>query len=281
MNAQYWVAQYIPDLFRNEPRNIGVIAQVGSEAVARFVGETPDLQVDGRKTRAFPYPDVYRQWVAYWRSRLSAGKPDSLKEDSGHHYRIVEGGLATDIGYDSPEDVVAYLYALLVAEGGFREATQTEENTEDTIDRAALQTDIETAFQNAHILADSGDLLVQHPIRRGVKLAGTGELAHAPAFVQRNGQLFVMESVDFRPKQAQRSRDHAGWSAYMFKDLRSVQQDIETIAIVRMREEDLRNEIIENGYTLIKKEASSIVHWLDAEERRDFLEERTRVALAQ
>ena len=253
MNAKYWIAQYVSDLFRNEPRNVGVIAQVGSDVEARFSGETLDFQIDGRRIRVLPHPDVYRQWIDYWRSRLSAGELDLLKEESGHHYRVVEGGFATDIGHDSTEDVVTYLYALLVSEGGFREAVKNEE-TEDTVARQSLQTDIESAFQEAHILADAPDLLAPHPIRRGIKLPGSSGVSHTPAFVQQNGRLFVMEGVDFAGRQAQRGRDHAGWSAYMFKDLRSKQKEVETIAIIRMTEGDLSNEVVENGYAMIRKE---------------------------
>ena len=281
MKAHYWIAQYLPDLFRNEPRNVGVIAQVGPTVVARFVGEMPDLQVDGRKIKGFRYPGVYRQWVGYWRSRLSAVSPDALKQESGHHYRVVDGGLATDVEPDSPEEVVNYLYALLVSDGGFLEAIKTEDERVETIERQPLQSDIEAAFRDAQILTDTDDLLTPpHPIRRGVRLRGASGV-YTPAFVQRNGRCFVMESIDFTGRLAQRSRDHAGWSAYMFKDLRSEQQDIEAIAIVQVSEDNLNDEAVQNGYDLIEKEANCIVHWDDTDQRQSFLEERRKVALSQ
>jgi hypothetical protein len=48
-----------------------------------------------------------------------------------------------------------------------------------------------------------------------------------------------------------------------------------------MPEDSFGNEVIENGYALIKKEAGSIVHWLKANEREAFLEERKELAFAR
>ena len=98
MKAQYWIAQHISDLFRNEPRNIGVFVRIGDNTAARFLGETNGGQIDGRKLRGLNHPDVYRQWVDYWRSQLSEESLDELVEHSGSHYRVLDAGQVTDTG---------------------------------------------------------------------------------------------------------------------------------------------------------------------------------------
>jgi hypothetical protein len=77
MSAQYWLARYVEDPFRNEPKNIGVIVHSGEVVAARFVGEGDDNKLDGRSIKKFAYPNVYTQWHDYWRSKLT---PSELPE---------------------------------------------------------------------------------------------------------------------------------------------------------------------------------------------------------
>ena len=39
MSAKYWIAQHVADLFRNEPKNIGVVVDAVGIKKARFFGE--------------------------------------------------------------------------------------------------------------------------------------------------------------------------------------------------------------------------------------------------
>ena len=127
MSAKYWVFQYVADLFRNEPRNVGVLVQIGERKAARFLAENSAQQIDGRKISNWPHRDVYRQWVEYWRRELDCEGMDALLKTSGVHYRVAEGGRVTDVDSDSAEDVIEYLYSLLISDGGFAEAIATEE----------------------------------------------------------------------------------------------------------------------------------------------------------
>lgn len=92
MKAQYWIAQYIDDLFRNEPRNIGIIARVGDQIAAQFVGESESGEIDGRKLKLFKYPEVYREWLQYWRRMINRGSLDKLFRESKSNFRVNEGG---------------------------------------------------------------------------------------------------------------------------------------------------------------------------------------------
>lgn len=48
-SVRYLVAKYIPELLRNEPRNVGVIVWTPEKVDARFWGENGEDNVDGRK----------------------------------------------------------------------------------------------------------------------------------------------------------------------------------------------------------------------------------------
>src|SRR5687768_7803014 len=122
MSVKYWIAQHVADVFRNEPRNIGIFVKANESCAARFFAETETGVLDGRKLRSWSHPDVYRQWIEYWRKEVSSGSLEELLNASGSHYRVIEGGEVTDVGFDLAEDVANYLYALLVSAGGFGDA---------------------------------------------------------------------------------------------------------------------------------------------------------------
>lgn len=279
MSARYWVAQHVEDLFRNEPQNVGVFVRVGDRVAAKFFGEVDDGAIDGRKIRSLPYPEVYRQWVECWRDRVASGG-DGFAKASGAHYRVVEAGAVSDIEHDSAEDVASYLYSLLVSEGRFKEAIQTcqEDDGANHHQSITLEDDFSAALKRIDILSENGSLLVRHPIRRNVPVQGKS-VSHRPAFVQDNGSLCVMETVDFSSSRKKWSLDHAGFSAYMFRDIRETGRNAEPIAIVRIQEGDEDNSDIMYGLSLLKNEAT-IINWSNKREQDAFLSTRKRVAIS-
>ena len=71
---RFLIPKYVPDVFRNEPRNIGVVLWSPHGVGARFVGERPDTpgEVDTAEVPSFvASPDAYQQWVRYWRRELA------------------------------------------------------------------------------------------------------------------------------------------------------------------------------------------------------------------
>ena len=72
MGIQILVAKYVPDTRRWEPQNVGVVVVTDAGAYARFKGERPDRTIDKRRIGTAP-PDVYAQWVGFWRRSLDAG----------------------------------------------------------------------------------------------------------------------------------------------------------------------------------------------------------------
>ncbi len=274
MSMHYWVAQHISDLFRNEPRNIGVFVRNEEQMAARFIGETENSQIDGRKLKGFSRPEVYRQWVEFWKDQIPRNRPEDLVKSSGSHYRVVSAGKVSDTDNDTPEMVVNYLYSLLVSEGGLKEAL---ENEEDSLEDPAisLQDDLITTLMENELL-ESDDLFIHHPIRKNVKIPGKN-LSHTPAFVQENGSLYVMEPIDFTQSRKKYSKDHAGLSAYMFRDIRDSISNVSSIAIVKVTEEDLEVEDVQYGMAVLENEAD-IVNWLDSKQKSQFIDSCIEVA---
>lgn len=275
MLAKYWIAQRIEDLFRNEPRNVGVFVQIGDCIAAKFFGENTDCQIDGRKIKSLTYPDVYKQWVEYWRSQIAKNDPNILVKTSGSHYRVVQAGEVTDIDHDSPDDVVNYLYAMLVTEGGLKAAIGVNEEMEDkTV--VALENDLLKELREGKLLGDENEVFLRHPVKQRVPVYGQKH-EHRPAFVQENGHLYVMETVDFTIAKKKYSKDHAGLVAYMFEDIRSKQNDAECIAVIKITDEDSCIDDVAYGLKIIKSEAS-VVNWLNSTEKKQFFDDRKTIA---
>jgi hypothetical protein len=278
MEARYWIAQHVSDPFRNEPRNVGVIVQVGSSVTTRFFGEGNDGVLDGRSLRhAFQYPDVYKQWIQYWRKESLKGPLEKLLEGNAANFRVQFGGEVSDIAGDTSDDVAKYLYAIVVSESGFKAAIHSTEEDESAA-QPVLDVEISNALDAANILGRGEvDIPVPHPVRKGVHVLGRASATYVPAFVQRNGHLVVMETVDFTRVQRRVSRDHAGWSAYMFHDIRSVDRTAQPIAVVRMTEQDADADEVRNGIAMLHNEGE-VVNWLDPRQREQFLADRRSLA---
>lgn len=278
MIARYWIAQYLREPIRMEPKNVGVIVRLGDAVAAKFVGETRPGEFDARKLRGFPHPDVYRQWVEYWRRELDRNGPEGLSY-SAPNYRTVEGGEVSGIdATDSIDDVLNYIYALLVSEGGFTEAI--DQAAEDAADNTAqFAREIEVEFMRLDILRDEPSLFVRSPVRRNMSLPGRTGVTYKPSFVQVNGRHYVMEPVDFTTRQKRRALDHAGFSAYMFHDLRTARGDVEPISLVRYTPADTERSEVAEALRILGAEAR-VVNWHDERERAAFLEERRRIAMS-
>jgi hypothetical protein len=281
--ATYFIAQYVPDLFRREPRNIGVLVEKDGRVAAQFLGEIQPGELDGRKLRGFDYPHVYRQWVEYWRDQVYRGDKgiETVVRTSRDHYRVIHGGELTDTGEDSVDKLAAYLYSLLVSEGGFAKAIANSDDEMADVRSPKLEQDVESAFKRLSILAGSpNDLLVRHPIRKNVQLRGRAVDIHTPDFVQENGRLYVMELVDFSTKRTSLPKEHAGRTAYMFSDLRREHAHIDPIAIVQLPDSGYESEDVYYGMKMLRAE-SNVVVWTDPDEKGRFLRERHEIAMAE
>ncbi len=75
MSAQFLIAKYVPDLIRNEPRNIGVIVWSEAGVLARFQGVDKYGNFTSRSIPGFiQSPPTYKQWVNFWVSEIQKDK---------------------------------------------------------------------------------------------------------------------------------------------------------------------------------------------------------------
>ena len=97
MSASWYLVQYVSDIFRNEPRNVGVIVKSEAIGAARFIAEH-DGKIDGRRLGSrVASLKAFKAWVEYIRYHLEAGTFDEqlerLTARSLDNYRIERRGV--------------------------------------------------------------------------------------------------------------------------------------------------------------------------------------------
>jgi hypothetical protein len=105
MSVQYWVAQVVPDLMRNEPRNVGVFVQEDTRRDLKFLPSSD---------KVISYPLVYEQWLVYWERKFALGEIEDILKNSIYHFRVIPGGKVTDTKPDKLENVLDFLFRRLV-----------------------------------------------------------------------------------------------------------------------------------------------------------------------
>jgi hypothetical protein len=275
MAVLYWIAKNVEDPFRNESRNVGVIVRDGNATAARFIGERDVGTIDRRLLgQRFRYPDIYLQWITYWREEIKHGRIDAIVKAETANYYVVEGGVVSDTGSDSVEAVCSFLYTLLVSDASVMTAFELAVEEDET---RGLGSEISHAFTDLNILSDTAKFGIRYPIKRDESIRGK-HVTHIPSFSQRNGRLYVYEAIDFTAKRPKLIRERAGWMAYMYTDIKQAEQNAETYSIYRPNQEDV-GEIVEYAKKMLGGE-SRLVNWSDDNERKLFLNERQHVAEA-
>ena len=277
MTAEYWVAQHIPDLLKNEPRNVGVFVRSGEMLGARFVGEGDDLRVDSRKLRGFKHASVYKQWIEFWRDAVADGDVDLATSCSVHHYRVSHGGVVDASARDSVQALADSVFEMLV-ESSFAQKIEGVDESESLIHAEVLTDEISTAFVELGLLGS--ETIVAHPIQRGAMLEGKNAVRHRVDFLQMNGAANIMEVIDFSGKGKERQRDHAARSAYVLRDIREEKgsMTVNAYSLVRLDSHELRSSETDYALALLRNE-SDVVEWQDTAQRRGFLEGRRQTAL--
>jgi len=276
MSVQYWIAKNVEDPFRNETRNVGVIARDARGVAARFMGERDTGELDRRLLgQRFRHPDVYLQWLAYWREEITQSRLDAILKATTPNYFIVEGGEITDTGSDNVEAVCAFLYSLLISDSQVMQAFELAEEEDTT---RGLGSEISRALTDLDILSDTPKLGVRHPVKREEPIKGK-HVFHKPSFCQKNGRLYVFEAIDFTMKRPKIIRERAGWMAYMYTDIKQEDATAETYSIFRPNQDDDSGEAVEYAKKMLGGE-SALVNWADDSERKRFLSERQRLATA-
>ena len=280
--VRYFLVQHVPDVFRRETVNVGVIVDRDGELAARFFGERGDGQLDGRALRTFEYPSVYEQWVRYWR-RVLVRRRDSLAhaltKSNGGHFNVFEAGNVTGSLGDDLHDVCSYVYSMLVSDGGLTEALGRSKD--DEAGQENLRFEVSSAFRDLSILAPEPSLLVPHPVQPNMPVAGIRNGSHTFSFMQRNaGNMFLIEPVNFATRQQMGARNHAGWAAMAFEDILAAHPaTARPISLIRSSRTIANEDLLRYSLSLLEK-VSTVIDWSSADRRRKFLEERREIALA-
>jgi hypothetical protein len=278
--ANYLIAQHVADVFRREPKNVGVFVRLGAKVQARFFGEGEAGTIDARKLRVLPAPDTYTQWVQYWR-RILEKRPDSawdeIQKTATGHYQIIDGGMVDAIGDDAIEDVVGYLYSALVSEGGIAAALGAPDETEAAV-RLADAVAIELKKQS--LLMDERNELfkTRHLVRTNIPVEGT-VATHILSFVQQNGHNVVMEPIDLAVRRdKKRMTERAGWASRVFGDIRHKKPTTEAIALISATAEEEKDDSAIYALKLLRPSASDVINWQSAADRKRFIDARARLA---
>lgn len=297
----YFLVRHVPDVLRNEPRNIGVILAHDDQLVARFVGEASPDSLDLRRVPHALIPDrqLFAEWHHFWRGKLKAtahSSPNAVLEElvraSTPAYSVVTGGDWHEDSTASVEAIADSLFRRVVDRNAPSFPTVDEEGTAQvpqTIKRRSVDFGdaIQREFAKLQILelAESRELFFNHLVRVDARVRGTNPVAHVPRFLQDNGRRYVMEQVDFAVRDEESAREHAAYAAYMLGDIAKANTPIpsEPIAVVnRVSSEASTGEAAlaqQYGLAVLSEHPEvRIVAWDDLDERRRFLEERVSVA---
>ncbi len=221
MGPRYFLAKYVPDLTRMEPRNVGVLVWTPEAVDARFLAEKPDRpgEVDGRSIPSFvTNAGAYKQWVAYWRKELDRweieptrggfavprSSPDFLdalaKKGRGNFLLTSAGYLLDPVGPDELPDLTAHLYGQLVA------TTTPEEPKDYDLDETCMR-----LIGQANLAADV-HLKNTYPVECRLPRGGIGTFEFSYAYG--NGQplaLYQRLKLSSRPKLLHKDINDSAW----------------------------------------------------------------------
>ena len=121
MSTPWYVVKYMPDLYRREPRNVGVVLLDDAGGLVRFFGQDPDTGEVNTSHASVMVPETraYRQWVHYFSHHAGQGTwprvLESLQRRSFDNFYIEEGG-RFERDYDDPHAALEDLFRSLVAD---------------------------------------------------------------------------------------------------------------------------------------------------------------------
>lgn len=284
--ARYFIVQHVSDPFRREPRNVGVVVRKGDSVTARFVGEDPETgEFDVRTLRhVVKSPKAYRMWVRHWRKLLNSEGPEACDRIVGRstpHLSVIPAGDVAQTGQDSVLDICSYLYSVLVSTGGLREALGAADMTEPV---AELTREIVSDLRAAGIMASIAGPDVRNPVYIDREVRGAKHWHNVSLFQETKHAAWVVEPVNFATPQKGHAKERAGYTSYVFADLRGAveegRREMNTVTLYRATPSDLESKVVQYALSLLRDNSTLMINWLDEGERKRFVERRLEIALA-
>lgn len=270
--AEYVICQYMPDPFRREPRNVGVIVKHGGQVLHRFAGESTS-GIDARRVRWIHDSQAYRQWVRFWTKNCTQQDwKERLLSSGKRHYYVIDGGCLLGSEQHEAEKVVDYLFAVLVDNAGLdqllHDTVDNELNREFKVEVSALfrqQGLMSNQISSGHgaIFADRDLFGLTQP--------------HRFAFVQFNGHKRPMELFDFDRTPRKTLEYHAGWARNAFLDVCKADQNVQPFALVAPPESIQKREAFDYAQGLLE----TVCEWVnlrDPRQSQEFINDCKRVA---
>ena len=158
--AEWLVAKYVPDLRRQEPKNIGILLRTGDSYLLRFLGERDAGRVDGRSVRSLVGSvDNYKAWIDYWRYVAEgANEPEAIsgKRRGDDSYFLEYGGQRL-LGNteESSEDLLDNLYSILVEEMPEPDTLNVRQLSERVLDRVGIRDQVTEKYRLPVSVTDS------------------------------------------------------------------------------------------------------------------------------
>jgi hypothetical protein len=205
----FTIARYVPDLLRNEPRNIGVIffSESGDEYKARF---SKNLSTKIGHGLAAADRDMLKGYAQYFESLRPAGARELMKtiEQTSGKFQFSEFGT---VATADAEKEAEYLYTSFV-----------EEKKEKT-PQQRLKTRLKDDLQEQNLIGEK-KLEVNRIIH-------SGNLEHKLDFSYENGRLYVIEAIDLTNTDRNANTTKA---AFMFENLGRVRgsKNVEAISVI-------------------------------------------------
>jgi hypothetical protein len=272
--AKYFLAKYIPDMQRFEPRNIGVVVWSPLGIEARFLAENPNRlgDVDGRSIPDWVTShNAYRQWVRYWRDalaensieplrggeRIGASSPafmDALRETAQGNFMLIESGAVMDrVDEEDLPAVANQLFAQLVLE-----ATLNDEPKDRSFEARCDELLMKTQLMAHRHFQD------RYPVKctvRGVEEEYIFSHALANGTIERLFQRFPFPKTKGR---IQKSRDAMAWALESLSNSKIITPD-KTILIIDVTPEQRSQPEVDKTLHLL----GSMSHVVNMQEPAD------------
>jgi hypothetical protein len=272
-DAHYFLVQYMPEPFRKEGTNVGVIATIEDRISARFFAEPMN---DGKvliamAKRRVRYPKIYRQWVRFWRREISRGHDglEDIRNEPQVNFRIIDGGCAVDTGTDRIDEIADNLYAQLVDARLDRRPVELHRHSK------RLEASIRGTMMGMGLLSEG--LGMKHPVVAAGSIDGECT-DHRPSFVQQNSRPYVMQALGFSFSDSpKRISERSSATAFMFSDIKKAHDAAVRISIVQFSD-DADFSASERASKILTSASEIVVHWDSDLERKQFLDERIEIA---
>ncbi|MEW1952788.1 hypothetical protein [Terrabacter sp. NPDC080008] len=151
----WYLIKTVPDLFRNEPINVGVMVTIDGEVGSRFFAQDERGRIDGRRLpRTFPPLSTYREWVSYF-SRVASedGLEERLQRLAERPREMVverRGGFAGDTVSGTPQQRADALFAALVDDDRMTDIPTVDASVDDLFRRldATIDRDVDVRVRD-------------------------------------------------------------------------------------------------------------------------------------